>query len=213
MSYFYIIQDREDKKYYVGSKRSFYDADNGKSLLKTYFTSSESVISKIFKENRIFIIRKIIPFETYAEAHKHEYKFIRRVCAITNEKFLNGKAKKTTTTLCSRVQYRPRSYQCYILDEQAGHWGKARLFTKIDIDNKPYQVNGSVGESLGRFSNFFDACCARKSAESRYYKKIKIMKKKLSEAKTQMTKEELRNLRLNLRKEIEIELKDASFNR
>jgi hypothetical protein len=86
--YFYIIQDTENLKYYVGVRHAFKCSPS--DLLQTYLTSSSTVNSIIRKYGtKRFKIVKIKCFKTKQEALLHEWKFLWRVSANVNERFYN----------------------------------------------------------------------------------------------------------------------------
>lgn len=88
--YFYIIQHLASGKYYAGVR--YAQGCNPDELLKEdgYKTSSRTIHDIILDEGlSSFIIKKIKIFETGKEALKYETRFLRRVKARTNQKFLN----------------------------------------------------------------------------------------------------------------------------
>ena len=88
--YFYIIQHVESKKYYAGVKFGK-DADPNKLLKSNGYQTSSATIKQIILEEGLesFIIRKIKVFETRQQAIDYESKFLKKVNAAFNDKFLN----------------------------------------------------------------------------------------------------------------------------
>jgi hypothetical protein len=88
--YFYIIQNKDSGLYYVGSK---YGVDADPKLLLApggYYTSSR-IVNDIISEHSLnaFRIIRIKTFETPDAAYAYETKFLKKVNASQNDKFVN----------------------------------------------------------------------------------------------------------------------------
>ena len=103
--YFYIIQHVESKKYYAGVKFGK-DADPNKLLKSNGYQTSSATIKQIILEEGLesFIIRKIKVFETRQQAIDYESKFLKKVNAAFNDKFLNlsNNLKSTLNENCEK---------------------------------------------------------------------------------------------------------------
>ncbi len=89
--YFYIIQDIRNGMYYAGAKWA--QGCHPDQLLKEggYPTSSETIKELIGQHGLdSFVIRKIKTFETGAEAHNYETRFLVKVDAKNHLRFYNG---------------------------------------------------------------------------------------------------------------------------
>ncbi len=91
MSYFYVIEHSNSGKLYAGVRIA--DKSNPQELLKVggYCTSSK-LVKSIIKDEGIesFNIRYIREFKTKEDAVDWETRFLEKVDAANNEKFLNG---------------------------------------------------------------------------------------------------------------------------
>lgn len=86
--YFYIIEYKPTSQYYAGiriSKKSTYG-----DILKSYFTSSKYV-KQLMEEDTAdnFIVRKLKKFSNVDDCREYEVKFLKKVNAIANPRFLN----------------------------------------------------------------------------------------------------------------------------
>ena len=87
MAYFYIIQSLSTGEYYSGCRVSK-DA-HPSDLFVTYFTSSRQIHKRLSLGER-FLVRKTIEFEVAELASDHERRFLKRVHAKSNPKFINN---------------------------------------------------------------------------------------------------------------------------
>lgn len=89
--FFYIVQHKITKKYYIGSKYG-QDADINTFMTENGYKTSSSTISKIIELEGldIFDIIKIKLFETPSEAYNYETRFLKKVDAKNNKKFYNS---------------------------------------------------------------------------------------------------------------------------
>lgn len=102
--YFYIIEHIPSKKYYAGVR--FAKNCNKKELLKNngYITSSKIVHDLINKDGiNSFIIRKIKEFDNIEDAILYENKFLIKVDAMHNDKFINLSNTINTTYNCKKL--------------------------------------------------------------------------------------------------------------
>ncbi len=88
--YFYIIQHTNSGKYYAGVKYAK-NANPNNILRPGGYQTSSSIVKQIILEEGLdsFIIRKIKIFETGEDALDYETRFLRKVNAAFNNKFLN----------------------------------------------------------------------------------------------------------------------------
>jgi hypothetical protein len=88
--YFYIIKHQLSGKYYAGCKINT-SADSSKLLTINGYKTTSKVVKKIIKEDGLesFKILKIKHFEKSEDALKYETRFLKKVKAATNSKFLN----------------------------------------------------------------------------------------------------------------------------
>ena len=87
--YFYIIQHIKTKMFYAGYKSS--KADSSMLLAPDGYHTSSRYVQDIIQEEGVdsFIIRKIRHFDCKLKARLHEVRFLRRVNAMKNARFLN----------------------------------------------------------------------------------------------------------------------------
>lgn len=108
----YCIYHIPNDLHYYGCRYAK-DADP-EQLWKTYFTSSREV-KKLIKEYGLesFIIKKIKIFKTISEARSYEHKFLKRINAAKNPKWLNkqnedGKFLCTGHSEATKEKFRKR---------------------------------------------------------------------------------------------------------
>ena len=89
--YFYIIRHTKTNRYYAGSKYAKGSTPSQFWVPGGYYTSS-NIIKRIIQEEgeNSFEIVRIRTFEHGEDAYSYETKFLRKVNAATNDKFLNG---------------------------------------------------------------------------------------------------------------------------
>ena len=88
--YFYIIKHQLSGKYYAGCKINS-SADSSNLLTLNGYKTTSKVVKKIIKEDGLqsFKILKIKHFTKPEDALKYETRFLKKVKAATNSKFLN----------------------------------------------------------------------------------------------------------------------------
>lgn len=89
--YFYIIQEKSTGMYYAGAKWAN-DATPNNFMTENGYCTSSKIINYIIEAKGLseFIIRKIRVFKTSKETYEYETKFLKKVKAKSNPKFLNG---------------------------------------------------------------------------------------------------------------------------
>lgn len=89
--FFYIIQHNDSKRYYAGSKFGK-DSDPSTFMTEDGYKTSSNTIHKLIIENGLdsFSIRKLKIFDTPNEAYEYETRFLKKVKARSNNKFING---------------------------------------------------------------------------------------------------------------------------
>lgn len=121
--YFYIIQHLNSGKYYAGSKwgKSSYKhkqrfANPAYFMIENGYLTSSNIVKNIIKSDGLssLIVRKIKTFSTAEEARNYEYRFLRKVNAKTNEKFLN--MHENTLIAWGTEEYRQASLKKYGVD-------------------------------------------------------------------------------------------------
>lgn len=88
--YFYIIEHISSKRYYAGVRYAE-GCDSSELLAEDGYCTSSNTVKKIIEEEGIqsFSIRKIRIFKSIEAAYEYETKFLRRVKAKSNDRFIN----------------------------------------------------------------------------------------------------------------------------
>jgi len=88
--YFYIIEHIPSKKYYAGCKIN-YSADPNKFMTENGYKTSSKLVRSLIKTDGLesFTVLKIKIFESPQQALNYETKFLKRVNASKNPKFIN----------------------------------------------------------------------------------------------------------------------------
>lgn len=166
MSYFYIIEHLPSNTYYCGSRWKKDDA-NYFMTNRGYCTSSKIVHNLLESDGfNSFCIRKIRHFERPQDAYAYETRFLQKVNAAYNKKFLNvhnnkgligplspvqEKALREKRQQTMKTRYKHKEYfQCDEFKERR----KKSLKEKYDVEH-PYQIKG-VKEKF--ISNFKKTC-------------------------------------------------------
>lgn len=86
--YFYIIQNNENGKYYVGSRTSM-NANPKELLMENGYITSSILVKNLIQQGIVFKIRKVKTFDDKFDALNYETKFLHKVDAKNNENFYN----------------------------------------------------------------------------------------------------------------------------
>ena len=89
--YFYIIRHKHSGRLYAGSKWAKRSCNSNNLMNEDGYCTSSKYVWKLIKDCGLasFEIDRIRHFNSSAEALKYEIKFLRKVNAITNTKFIN----------------------------------------------------------------------------------------------------------------------------
>jgi hypothetical protein len=88
--YFYIIQHIPSKKYYAGCKINS-SADPSNLMTNKGYKTTSKVVKKLIEEDGLdsFVVLKLKTFQNAQEALDYECKFLKRVNAAENTRFIN----------------------------------------------------------------------------------------------------------------------------
>jgi hypothetical protein len=162
--YFYIIQEVRTGLYYAGSK--YGKKSNPNLLLQEggYLTSCKRV-TQLINDNGIdsFVIRKIKHFKTAHEAYEYESRFLSKVNASKNPKFINAHNNQIPTA-AGTESYKEMMLSLYGVDHnmKIPEVQQARL-QKI---NDRYGSMSEMMKQSGALETYKDTCMKRYGIDS-----------------------------------------------
>lgn len=137
LCYTYLIGWSKHDVWYYGS-RGANKLEPMKDIMKKYFTSSQLVENFIIKEGPPDIIKIHKLFDSYIDAKRHEGRFLRRVNAANNIRFLN---KSNNTWPSESYKRTPQHRQ--LLSERAKLAALIRKERGLPGPNKGKKLNGN----------------------------------------------------------------------